>query len=123
MPVTKNNTLPIYFSVATDGMMPGVHNLLHVSAWYSDGVTWERNILPQNGRVRSGAGISEEVREKLAIGAVPVTQAMEELVSWLERFHGLRLPVISSVGYWHLAHHLYALTGGKGFPLLSSPLD
>lgn len=120
-------TLPIYFTLVTDGPLPGESNLLYVGAQSAspggEGVTWERCITPQNGRIRPHCGIGEALAAKLARGAVPVTQAMRELVEWLQRFHGLRLPVTSSVGYWHLVYHLSHVTGLKDFPLLMNPID
>lgn len=115
--------LPIYFTLVTDGPVPGEANLLHVSAQYSPDLRWERNILPQNGRIRAGCGIGPELRERLATGALLIRDAMRELTKWLDRFKGIRLPVTSAVAYWHLVFHLRAVTGADDFPLLLSPLD
>lgn len=115
--------LPIIFTLVTDGPIPGENNLLHVSAQFAPEVRWERNIRPQTGAIRPHSGIGPELQTALAKDAIPVRQAMQELVVWLDRFKGLRLPVTSAVGYWHLVYHLKQLTGLADFPLLMSPID
>lgn len=115
--------LPIIFTLVTDGPIPGENNLLHVSARYAPNVKWERNIRVQTGAIRQHSGIGPELQAALEKDAVPVRQAMQELLVWLDRFKGLRLPVTSAVAYWHLVHHMKQLTGVAEFPLLMSPID
>lgn len=112
--------IPIFFAIVTDGQIPGRHNLLHVSAHFSETLTWSRNIQPQHA-LREQAGLGPELLMRLQRDAIPVGQAMEELTTWLERFQGRRLPVTSSVAYWHLLYHLSAVS--MKIPLLNNPLD
>jgi len=111
----------IYFALVTDGPIPGRHNLLHVSARFSPEITWSRNILPQNGAVRQGARLTSELIVQLQRGAIPIRQAMTELVEWLDRFKGFRLPVTSGLGFWHLLYHMHEL--GDKMPFVSNPID
>lgn len=120
-PQSRKPSFPIYFSIATDGPMPGAHNLLHVHAWFSEELQWKRNILPQNGEIRRGARLSDEVVEGLRVGAIPVRQAMEELQEWLSRFQGIRTPVTSALAFWHLIYHMQQVT--DKIPFASNCVD
>lgn len=119
-PPKEKSIIPIFFTVVTDGPLPGVHNLLHIQARFSDDVRWERNIRPQHP-IRPGVGIGQELLTKLAGGAIPVGQAMQELIVWMDRFKGERLPVASGIAFWHLVHHMSAVTGK--LPFLSNSID
>ncbi len=116
----EKSIIPIYFTLVTDGPLPGAHNLLHVQARFSPEVTFEQNITPQH-TLRSGSGLGEELVRKLAVGAVPVATAMKDLDTWLQKFHGARLPVSSALAFWHLVYHMNAYT--TKIPFLSNPID
>jgi len=119
-PPKERTIIPIYFTVVTDGPLPGVNNLLHIQARFSDDLRWERNIRPQYP-LREGVGLGQELQTKLAVGAIPVSQAMRELIVWLDKFKGERLPVVSGVAFWHLIHHMSGVT--TKMPFLSNAID
>lgn len=118
---SEKTTFPIYFTVVTDGPIPGRHNLLHLSCEFGPDLRWSRNITPQNGRIREGARLSPELIVKLRVGAIPVAQAMQELITWLDRFKGRRLPVASAMGFWHVFYHMSAVAEKP--PFVSNPID
>jgi len=115
-----SQVIPIYFSLVTDGPVPGEANLLHISAEFSPELKFSVNILPQK-KIRSGVGIGQELQTRLAEGAVPMREALRLLVGWLGRFEGDRLAVTSALPYWHLIWHIRQ--SGMEMPLLYSPVD
>ena len=120
-PPTEREVFPIYMSVVTDGPLPGVHNLLHLSVEFAPTLRKSWNIIPQNGRIRPGARLPEAVQATLSRGAVSVGEAMAELETWLTRFQGARLPVTSAVAFWHLLYHMSQYT--SKLPFLANPID
>ncbi len=120
-PPTEREVFPIYISVVTDGPIPGRNNLLALRAEFSPTMKWERNILPQNGRIRPAARLSQDIVSSLSTDAVPVETAMREFSEWLTRFHGARLPVTSAVAFWHLVYHMSEFT--EKLPFLANPID
>lgn len=117
---TEKVRIPIYFSIVTDGPLPGSNNLLHIQARFDDAVRFERNIRPQHP-LRPGSGIGSELLTKLEQNAIPVRQAMEELIAWLDRFKGARIPVTSAMAFWHLIYHMHSVT--SKMPFVSYPID
>lgn len=113
-------SFPIYFTIVTDGQMPGRANLLQVTAYFQDTLQRTWNILPQSS-VRATKGLTMEVLMGLAIGAIPIRQAMEELTIWLKRFEGQRIPITSGMDFWHLYYHMSALPGD--LPFRAWPID
>lgn len=121
MPREDAVVFPIYFTLVTDGWKPGHHNLLHLNAYHSPELQRSWNIIPQHFPIRVGTRLKPELIAKLREGAVDVDVCMRELVIWLERFKGKRLPVVSCVAFWHLMHHMSEVT--NKMPFVSNPID
>lgn len=116
----EDAVIPIHFVIVPDGPLPGRDNLLHVTIYHSETLRRSWNILPQNGASRA-ITLSKDIVAELAIGAIPVAQAMREIIDFLSRFHGKRLPITGALEFWHLIHHMCAVT--NEIPFVANPVD
>lgn len=110
----------IHISVVTDGALPESSNLLAIQAFHSENLQWRRNILPQHP-LRQTERVPQEVRTQITVGAIPLSQAIQEFGVWLEKFKGSRVAVTSAVAFWHLQYHFQRILGKS--PLLMHPID
>lgn len=115
-------TFPIYLAIVCDGHIPGVNNLLHVTARFGPTLVHSMNIKPQNGVIRKESNLHVDLIKQCAQDAVDIKEAMSSLATWFKRFEGNRVIVGQASAFWHLVYHMSAHVPAP-LPFASNPVD